>query len=167
MRRLFLALLLSSAACGGPKVEVQQLASTAGKTTIGFGGRRPAETGFESAELPEQFRDLARRTVRDVLITKGYSAAIPPAEPDLLMYVGVGRRARKVTDAVLQRDPFLPDFIVDEGSIVFDVFAGEELIYRSAVQGALKKEPDPDRFAIALRKALQDFPPADSAAPSK
>ena len=151
---------LGSAACGGPQVEVRQLGSPDGRTTIGFGGRRPADAGFETVELPEPLREIARRTVRDVLITKGYGAAIPPAEPELLLFVGVGKRDRKVTDGVQLRDPLVPDLVVEEGSVIFDVFAGDELIYRAAVEGVRKDEPEPDRFAVALREALAEFPAA-------
>jgi len=160
LRMYALAFGIAGTACGGPQVEVRQLGEPDGRTTIGFGGSRPPEAGFETVQLPEPLREVARRTVRDVLISKGYGAAIPPAKPELLLFVGVGKRARKVTDGVQLRDPFLPDFVVDEGSLIFDVFAGEELIYRAAIEGAVKEEPDLDRFAVALRKALAEFPAA-------
>lgn len=155
---------LATACASGPKVESGVFSAPSGRT-VGYGGARVPVEGYEQAELPEPLRDVAVRTVRDVFITKGYGPAAPPAQPELTVYVGVGQRERTaISVAQMAGAPEtkagLEDFVIEEGSVVFQVMEGDALIYLGSAEGVLSDEPDPMRFARALRAALADIPDA-------
>jgi hypothetical protein len=168
--RMLLSVLPFAFAVGcasGPKAPVYWPAEGPAYTTVGYGGQIAPPKGFEPVDVPENIREVIRRTARDELIRRGYHLALPGAKADVLMFAGVGRR----TTVVPSNSPTQAGdtAVIRQATLVLEMTAidGAKPLWRGSVLASrwqnVTRAPDDAELAAKVREAFDGLPHAGHA----